>query len=173
VLNFSKSKIISIYLIFFSISIFTILNFTEIDGSFFKKKVNLGLDLQGGSYLLLEVDSSLLEKKTLQSKVLPLKKKLRDSSIKFTNFSINDERIKFNLNDGDIKKFETIFSEKKEGSFNTFLNQYNAFELEYKVLDKQVNVFLSKHINASALAILSVIFFFDISTICGLFFLFK
>ena len=75
-LNFSKTKIISIYLVFFFVSIFAVLNFTEINSSFFKKKVNLGLDLQGGSYLLLEVDSSLLEKKALQSKVLPLKKNL-------------------------------------------------------------------------------------------------
>ena len=75
-LNFSKTKIISIYLIFLLISIFSLSNFFELDGIFFNKKVNLGLDLRGGSYLLLEVDSSSLEKKRLQSKVIPLKKNL-------------------------------------------------------------------------------------------------
>ena len=144
-LNFSKTKIISIYLLFFSISIFTILNFTEIDKSFLKKKINLGLDLQGGSYLLLEVDTSSLEKKALQSKVVPLKKKLREDSIKFSNFVISEKSIKFNLKEEDVKKFKTIFSEKKENNFNAFLNQYNAFELEHKVLKNRVNVFLSKH----------------------------
>ena len=144
-LNFSKTKIISIYLLFFSISIFTILNFTEIDKSFLKKKINLGLDLQGGSYLLLEVDTSSLEKKALQSKVVPLKKKLREDSIKFSNFVISEKSIKFNLKEEDVKKFKTIFSEKKESNFNAFLNQYNAFELEHKVLKNRVNVFLSKH----------------------------
>ena len=74
-LNFSKTKIIFIYLVFLLISLFAILNFTEIDKPFLKKKVNLGLDLQGGSYLLLEIDSSQLEKKALQSKVVPIKKK--------------------------------------------------------------------------------------------------
>ena len=77
-LNFSKTKAISIYLVFLFISIFAILNFFETEKSFLKKKINLGLDLQGGSYLLLEVDSSLLEKKSLQSKVVPLKKKLKE-----------------------------------------------------------------------------------------------
>jgi len=145
VLNFSKTKIIFIYLVFFLVSIFVALNFIEIDKSFFKKKVNLGLDLQGGSYLLLEVDSSSLEKKALQSKVLLLKKKLREDSIKFDNFTVNEKNIKFNLEAKDVKKFKTIFSEKKENNFNTFLSQYNAFELEHKILDKQVNIFLSKH----------------------------
>ena len=95
-LNFSKTKIISIYLVFFFVSVFAILNFTETNTSFLKKKVNLGLDLQGGSYLLLEVDSSSLEKKSLQSKVIPLKKKLREHSIKFDNFIISEKNIKFN-----------------------------------------------------------------------------
>ena len=40
-----------------------------------KQKVNLGLDLQGGSYLLLEVDSTPLQNRQIQSKVIPLKKK--------------------------------------------------------------------------------------------------
>ena len=61
-LNFSKTKILSIYLIFILISIFSFSNFHNIDNFFFNKKVNLGLDLQGGSYLLLEVDSSSIEK---------------------------------------------------------------------------------------------------------------
>jgi len=145
VLNFSKTKIIFIYLVFFFVSIFAILNFIEANNSFLKKKINLGLDLQGGSYLLLEVDSSSLEKKSLQSKVIPLKKKLREHSIKFDNFIISEKNIKFNLKEEDIKKFETVFNEKKENNFNTFLDQYNAFELEYKVLDSQVDIFLSRH----------------------------
>ena len=62
-LNFSKTKVAFIYSVFLLISIFTILNFTKSDNFFIKKKINLGLDLQGGSYLLLEVDSSQLEKK--------------------------------------------------------------------------------------------------------------
>ena len=54
-------------------------NFIDLNKIFFNKKVNLGLDLQGGSYLLLEVDSSSIEKRRLQSKVVPIKKKLREN----------------------------------------------------------------------------------------------
>ena len=143
-LNFSKTKIISIYLTFLFISLFAILNFIEIDKSFLNKKVNLGLDLQGGSYLLLEVDTSLLEKKSLQSKVIPLKKKLKAESIKFNNFIINDERIQFNIDKKKIDIFERIFNEKKEDNFNSFLSEYNAFELEKEIISNQVNITLSK-----------------------------
>ena len=128
-LNFSKTKIISIYLVFFFVSIFAVLNFTEINSSFFKKKVNLGLDLQGGSYLLLEVDSSLLEKKALQSKVLPLKKKLREDSIKFDNFTISEKAIKFDIKKDDINMDEEIAiineNTRYEKIKNFFINNKN------------------------------------------------
>ena len=56
-LNFSKTKTLFIYLILVAISIFSVFNFVESTNIFTKKKINLGLDLQGGSYLLLEVDT--------------------------------------------------------------------------------------------------------------------
>ena len=59
------------------------------------KKVNLGLDLQGGSYLLLEINSDNLVKEKIQSKVIPIKKLLKDNQINYNNFKINEN----NLND--------------------------------------------------------------------------
>ncbi len=144
-LNFSKTKIISIYIIFFLVSFFSLLNLIKVENSFLDKKINLGLDLQGGSYLLLEIDSSLLEKKSLQSKVLPLKKKFKSNSIKFDNFAINENNIQFNINRNNIEKFEKLFYEKKQDNFNTFLSEFNAFELEHSILENRVNIFLSKH----------------------------
>ena len=144
-LNFSKTKIISIYLIFLLISIFSFSNFFGLDRIFFNKKVNLGLDLRGGSYLLLEVDSSSLEKKRLQSKVIPLKKKLRESKIEFDNFSVNEKFIQFSIKNEDLKNFEKFFNEKNNNNINIFLAKFNSFELEFESIDKQINVFLSRH----------------------------
>ena len=57
-LYFSRIKLITIYFIILVLSLFALLNFVKNeDNYFFSKNVNLGLDLQGGSYLLLEVDS--------------------------------------------------------------------------------------------------------------------
>ena len=144
-LNFSKTKIISIYLIFLLISIFSFSNFFGLDRIFFNKKVNLGLDLRGGSYLLLEVDSSSLEKKRLQSKVIPLKQKLRESKIEFDNFSVNEKFIQFSIKNEDLKNFEKFFNEKNNNNINIFLAKFNSFELEFESIDKQINVFLSRH----------------------------
>ncbi len=77
-LNFSKINIILIYIIFLFITFFSILNFQNKEDPLIDKKVNLGLDLQGGSYLLLEINSDPLVKEKIQSKVIPLKKLLHN-----------------------------------------------------------------------------------------------
>ena len=153
-LNFSKINIIIIYLIFFLISIFSFLNLQEKDNLFIDKKVNLGLDLQGGSYLLLEINSDSLVKEKIQSKVIPLKKLLKEKELNYSNFKINDNFLSFVIN--DIEKFETIFFSKKDNLVNPYIDNFRSFELDYKLLDNQnVKIFFSKYglltINNSAL----------------------
>tara|TARA_Y100001970_G_scaffold292143_1_gene432170 strand:- start:4373 stop:5926 length:1554 start_codon:yes stop_codon:yes gene_type:complete len=145
VLNFSKTKILTIYLTFFVISFFSLSNFLDLNKILFNKKVNLGLDLQGGSYLLLEVDSSSLEQRTLQSKVVPLKKKLRDKSINFTNFKINEKNINFSIELNNLDKFKIFFEDKNQNNINRYLDKYNSFELDYKITENKINIYLSKY----------------------------
>ena len=144
-LNFSKIKITFIYLTFFLISIFCILNFFQSEEYFFKKKINLGLDLQGGSYLLLEVDSSPLQKRHLQGKVIPLKKKLIENRINYKEFKINEKEINFQISQDDKKKFEEFFTATKNNDINIFLNQYRSFELDFKFINNKVSINLSKN----------------------------
>ena len=58
-LNFSKINIF-LFIYYFSDRNFFFLNLQPQDNEIINKKVNLGLDLQGGSYLLLEIKSDLL-----------------------------------------------------------------------------------------------------------------
>ena len=81
-LYFSKIKIITVFIVSILLTYLSLSNIFKFDDNFIKNKINLGLDLQGGSYLLLEVDTTSLEKKTIQSKVLPVKKKLKEGSKK-------------------------------------------------------------------------------------------
>ena len=68
-LYFSKTKLFIIYLIISFLSLFALTNFSENKENFLlSKQINLGLDLQGGSYLLLEVDSKPLINQRLQQK---------------------------------------------------------------------------------------------------------
>ena len=143
-LNFSKIKVLSIYLIFILISFFTFLNFQK-NNTFLDKKVNLGLDLQGGSYLLLEIDTLPLIAERIQSKVIPIKKLLRENSIEYNNFSINETIVSFSLNDKDISKFEILFFKKKDNKINSFIDKYNTFQLDQNVKNNIVSINFSKY----------------------------
>ena len=76
-LNFSKINVLIIYILFSFIAVFSVLNFQDKDNQFIEKRINLGLDLQGGSYLLLEINSESLIEEKIQSKVIPIKKLLK------------------------------------------------------------------------------------------------
>ena len=76
------------YILFLFTAFFSILNFQNSDNRLINKKVNLGLDLQGGSYLLLEINSNPLVKEKIQSKVIPLKKLLKSNNLNYSNFRI-------------------------------------------------------------------------------------
>ncbi len=73
-LYFSKLKIISVIIFTLLLSYFTISNFFKFDDSFFNRNINLGLDLQGGSYLLLEIDNKPVISQQRQSKLIQIKK---------------------------------------------------------------------------------------------------
>ena len=106
-LNFSKINIFTIYFIFFIIAIFAVLNFQKSDFQIIDKKINLGLDLQGGSYLLLEINSDNLVQEKIQSKVIPLKKLLKEKNLNYSNFQINNKSLILKIN--DLDKFDLIF----------------------------------------------------------------
>ncbi len=132
-LYFSKIKIAIIYSIVIIFSLFTFLNFINKDDNFLlSKNVNLGLDLQGGSYLLLEVDSSPVIKEKLQDKLLLLRKNLKEKKIKYKKLKIENNFINFNILDKDIENFEDFFN-SKENPLNTYYTQYNSSELEYSL----------------------------------------
>ena len=143
-LNFSKINVIIIYLIFFFISIFSLLNLQTTDKTFLEKKVNLGLDLQGGSYLLLEINSDSLVEEKIQSKVIPLKKLLKDSGLNYQDFKIKNKNLSFKID--DVSKFDLLFFSKKNNLVNPYIENYRSFELDYqKKKDNYVEVLFSKY----------------------------
>ena len=152
-LNFSKINIFFIYAIFVFISFFSLLNLQSDKDRFFNKKVNLGLDLQGGSYLLLEINSDPLVKEKIQSKVIPLKKLLKVNNINYSNFKIDEKKLSFTLDNPD--KFELLFFLRKDNLLNPYINNYNSFELDLEISSNIANISFSKYglltINNSAL----------------------
>ena len=153
-LNFSKINTLIIYFIFFFVAIFTFLNFQTKDNSYIDKKINLGLDLQGGSYLLLEINSDSLIQEKIQDKVIPLKKLLKENKIDYSNFKINNQSLSLNIN--DLDKFDLLFNSRKDNLVNPYIDNYRSYELTYKkISNNQVEIMFSKYglltINNSAL----------------------
>ena len=90
-LYFSKIRIILIAT-FTTIFVYIFLsNFIKFDDNVFNKKINLGLDLQGGSYLLLEIDNSPVITQKLQNAIPELKKFFKEKKINLRNFKIVDD----------------------------------------------------------------------------------
>ena len=73
-LYFSKLRIIFITLISLFFILIASSNFFKFDNKLFNKKINLGLDLQGGSYLLLEIDNTPVIEQKLQNLTITIKK---------------------------------------------------------------------------------------------------
>jgi len=67
VLYFSKLRIVTITLFSLLFIVIASSNLFKFDDDFFDKKINLGLDLQGGSYLLLEIDNAPVIEQKLQN----------------------------------------------------------------------------------------------------------
>ena len=135
-LSFTKIKVLSIYLILILTIFFASLNLKN--NNLIDKKVNLGLDLQGGSYILLEIDTNPLVNQKLQTKVIPIKKLLNKNKINFKDFTISQNNISLTVDVEKQKKFENLFFKQQENTINNFIPEYNKFELDLEFNQNKV-----------------------------------
>jgi len=144
VLYFSKIKLLIIYLIIIFLSFFSFTNFLNNEENFFlSKNINLGLDLQGGSYLLLEVDTKPLVKQRLQEKVIRLRDYFKKNNINYKKLTSNNQKVIISLNKTDIEKFEEYFL-NKENDINYFYNNYRSYEMNYSLENNDIFIEYSK-----------------------------
>ena len=140
-LQFSKLKIFTIISFIIFGFVFFLPNVFKSEVSFLpKKKVVLGLDLQGGSYLLLEVNSKPLFKDKLETKSFELKKKLRSERINYNNFTIKNSTLSFEFN---VKNKDNILKVLNDNKINENIDETSK-ELNYQVLNNQININLSE-----------------------------
>ncbi|HEV2363436.1 MAG TPA: protein translocase subunit SecD [Caulobacteraceae bacterium] len=62
-------------------------------------RLNLGLDLQGGSYLLLEVDTDALLKERLTNLTEDIRTRLREGNIEFTGLGASGDQVRVRITD--------------------------------------------------------------------------
>src|SRR5256886_64247 len=65
------------------------------------KQVALGLDLRGGSYLLLEVDVAAAQRDRLNAIIDSVRNALRDASIGYTGLNVEGDAIAFTIREPD------------------------------------------------------------------------
>src|SRR4030088_429791 len=71
----------------------------------------LGLDLQGGSYLLLEVDSNYVKKEKLDQIRDDVRRALRDAKIGYTGLATRPDSVEVRVKDTDV---QTAFAKLRE-----------------------------------------------------------
>ena len=92
-LYFSKLRILFITLFSVLFILIASSNLFKFDDNFFDKKINLGLDLQGGSYLLLEIDNEPVIEKKLQNLTTTIRNYFKEKNIKISNIKIDNKNI--------------------------------------------------------------------------------
>ena len=127
-LYFSKLRIILITLFSLLFVLIASSNLFKIDDSFFSKKINLGLDLQGGSYLLLEIDNAPVIEQKLQNLTTTIRNYFKDKDIKINNIKILNENIFFDANEIDKETIIQSFTDENS-DINPYYPRFNSHQL--------------------------------------------
>ena len=144
-LYFSKLKIVSVIIFTLLLSYFALSNFFSFDDNFFKRNINLGLDLQGGSYLLLEIDNEPVVIQQVQNKLIDIKKYLKNKNVQFKNIQIIDnQNIQFQINENDTSNIEEIFNDK-DSEINPYFPKFKTHQFNLTIDSNNVQLKLSDY----------------------------
>ena len=142
-LHFSKFKIAIItFLTLFFITI-TSSNFLNLDSKFLNKKINLGLDLQGGSYLLLEIDNTPVIQQKLQNLSIIIRNYFKERNIRIKNFKFIDQKLFFSVDEKYKKNVLDIFLDE-ESEINPYYPRFKSHQLDIVDDDDKFIVTYSK-----------------------------
>jgi protein-export membrane protein SecD len=144
VLYFSKLRITLVSLVTLFFIFIASSNFQDAENSLISKRINLGLDLQGGSYLLLEIDNGPVEIQKLQNTTTFIRNFLKNKKIKFNDLRIQNNKIIFNVSKNNIELVKTFFLDKKS-EINPYYNQYKSHQFDILIKDNEFILTLSKY----------------------------
>ncbi len=144
-LYFSKTKVIIVILVSLFFLFFSFLNIFNLQNNLINKKINLGLDLQGGSYLLLEIDEKPVLTKTLQNKLTQIRSFFKEKQISVKNLKIyKEEFITFSSDKSNIEMIIQSFQDD-QNNLNIYYPKFKSFQYEITNLDGDFELKLSKY----------------------------
>ena len=128
-LYFSKLKIFTILLVSFFFIVVASFNFFKFENNILNKRINLGLDLQGGSYLLLEIDNSPVIEQKLQNLTITIRNHFKKKDIRVRNIRLSDQKLSFSV---DEKFKKIVFDEFKdeESELNPYYPRFKSHQLD-------------------------------------------
>ncbi len=128
-LYFSKLRIIFVI----SISLFFILfassNIFKISNSLLDKKINLGLDLQGGSYLLLEIDNAPVIEQKLQNLSITIRNYFKEKNIRIKNIKLSNQKLYFSANEEFKQIILDVFT-SEDSDLNPYYQRFKSHQLD-------------------------------------------
>tara|TARA_Y100001970_G_scaffold87215_1_gene110044 strand:+ start:5491 stop:6975 length:1485 start_codon:yes stop_codon:yes gene_type:complete len=119
-------------------------NLLNFDDKFLKNKINLGLDLQGGSYLLLEIDNKPIISQKLQNQVIDLKKFFKNNSVNVRDFFIENDIISFKTDFSSVDLVNNLLSDK-ENIINPYFEKFKTYEYIIKYNENVFSMYLSDY----------------------------
>ena len=132
-LYFSKLRIIIVSLISLFFILFASSNFFKTSNELLNKKINLGLDLQGGSYLLLEIDNTPVIDQKIQNLTIVIKNYFKEKNIRINNIKLINQKISFSV---DEKFKQSVLDEftDEESNVNPYYPRFKSHQLD--ILEK-------------------------------------
>ena len=128
-LYFSKLRIFFICLISIFFILFASSNIFKSSNKLLNKKINLGLDLQGGSYLLLEIDNTPVIEQKLQNLSITLRNYFKEKKIRIKNIKLIDQKLLFSV-DNEFKKTILDTFNDEESNINPYYPRFKSHQLD-------------------------------------------
>ncbi len=142
-LYFSKLRIFSISLICLFFILIAFSNLLKVENEVLNKKINLGLDLQGGSYLLLEIDNSPVIEQKLQNLSFTIRNYFKEKNIKVKNLKIYNQNIIFSV-DEEFKQIVLDEFNDEESNINPYYPRFKSHQLEINEENRKFKLNFSK-----------------------------
>tara|TARA_B100001057_G_scaffold235465_1_gene235758 strand:- start:5448 stop:7004 length:1557 start_codon:yes stop_codon:yes gene_type:complete len=139
-LYFSKLRIILVSFICLFFIFIASNNFLGTNKNFIEKKINLGLDLQGGSYLLLEIDNSPVIEQKLQNTSSLIRSHFKEKGIRITNLNLINNKIIFSINEKFKQQLIDEF-EDENSDINPYYPRFKSHQFD--IYDNGNNIELS------------------------------
>jgi preprotein translocase subunit SecD len=117
--------------------------------------LSLGLDLQGGSHLLLEIDVEHYLREQAQNLADDIRLKLREGHLRYTNLAAKGKKVSFVSTDSEEKVMQALYDigdsivvKQIDGVYHVSWSKRYLAELEQKLMEQTIQI-VNRRVNES------------------------